>query len=104
MKKLYIVIRQDLPHGLQAAQCCHALQAMNDQHPDTISAWEGNIVVLGAKDMAQLCEVYGRAQRACIPSAIFCEPDVGGEATAAAFHGDAGRGLSNLPLAMRLAS
>ena len=43
MKKLFIVIRSDLDLGLQAAQACHALQAM-----DNFVAWYGDA-----------CEVYG---------------------------------------------
>lgn len=101
MKRLYIIVRQDLHAGLQLAQACHALQAMNDQHPAVVASWEGNIVVLGARDQQHLSELFCELQRAKIPVATFCEPDEGGELTAMAAHGDASRKLSHLPLALR---
>ena len=100
MKKLYIVIRSDLRPGLIAAQACHALQAMNDQHPEVIAGWEGNIALLGAKNRAALADLLGALQRR-YPVASFCEPDEGGDLTAIAVHGDAWRALSSLPLALK---
>lgn len=102
MKKLFIVIRGDIAPGLQAAQACHALQAMNDQHPETIADWEGNLVVLSAPGARELSEIICGLQRARYKLSTFCEPDLGGELTAAAITGDAWRQLSHLPLALRV--
>lgn len=101
MKKLFIVIRRDLDPGLQAAQACHALQAMNDQHPGVTRAWEGNIVLLSVSGMKELSELQCRLQRSKIPVATFSEPDIGGEPTSMAVHGMAWKQLSCLPLALR---
>jgi hypothetical protein len=101
MKKLFVIIRQDIEPGLQAAQACHAVQAMNDQHPDVIRSWDGNIVLLGVSGMKELSELQCRLQRLRVPLASFCEPDLGGEPTSLAVHGDAWRYLSSLPLALR---
>lgn len=102
MQKLFVVIRADLPPGLQAAQACHALQAMNDQHPQVIKQWKGNIVLLAVSNMAELSELACTMQRAKMPIALFCEPDIGGEPTALAVHGNASKRLSSLPLALKI--
>lgn len=101
MKKLFIVVRSDLSPGLQAAQACHAVQAMNDQHPEVTRTWEGNIVLLAVRSAQELSELQCRLLRSRTPLAVFCEPDVGGEPTAMAVHGSAWRALSSLPLALR---
>ena len=101
MDKLFIAIRQDLPPKIQAVQACHALQAMNDQHPETIKAWGGNLVLLGVKDTKELSELHCRLQRAQVPVASFCEPDLEGQATSLAIDGRAWKQLSSLPLALR---
>lgn len=101
MKKLFIVLRRDLNPGLQAAQACHALQAMNDQHPEVVARWEGNIVLVSCSGMLELSELVCSLQRARVPVALFCEPDTGGEITAAAVAGEAWKQLSQLPLALK---
>jgi len=101
MNKLYIIVRSDLEEGLQLAQSCHALQAMNDQHPETIRKWQGNIVCLAARDAKHLSELLCDLGRRGYTISSFCEPDVGGELTAVAVEGRAWRQLSNLPLALR---
>jgi hypothetical protein len=103
MKKLFIILRRDLNPGLQAAQACHALQAMNDQHPDVIARWQGNIVLISCSGMLELSELVCALQRARVPLALFCEPDTGGEITAVAVDGQAWRQLSHLPLALKVA-
>jgi len=45
---------------------------------------------------------YATLQRARVPLALFCEPDTGGEMTAAAISGDAWKQLSHLPLALKV--
>lgn len=101
MEKLYIVVRADLPAGLQLAQGCHALQAFNDQHRGAVTHWKGNLVVLQTPNMASLVNVLGDIQRSGIPCVLFCEPDIGGEPTAFAAAGDAAALLSQLPLALK---
>ena len=79
MQKLYIVTRANLPAGLQIAQCCHALQSFNDQHPELATRWEGNIVILAAKDLSELSTLTCELSRSRHRMACFHEPDIGGE-------------------------
>lgn len=37
--KIYLVTRADLAPGQQAVQAAHALQEMNQLHPDVIRRW-----------------------------------------------------------------
>jgi hypothetical protein len=102
MEKLYIVTRSDLDPGLLAAQCCHALQAFNDQHPDLVRRWHpGNLVLLAVRDAAALGELASTLTRQRHALACFHEPDVDGSLTAIAVAGTARRALSSLPLALR---
>lgn len=101
MDRLYVLVRSDLAPGLQLAQACHALQAFNDQHPARAKAWAGNIAVLAVSSQQHLAEVVCPLQREGVPVAVFCEPDEGGAATAAAIDGTATKRLSSLLLALR---
>lgn len=98
MKKTYIVVRADLPPGLQMAQACHAAVAFTAAH----GVLTENLVVLHAPDeraLRALSEGCGSAIRA----AAFHEPDLGGELTALAMDDGGRRLLSSLPLALRAA-
>ena len=46
MKRLYVVVRADLAHGLQLAQACHAAREFSLAHPGDASG--ENLVVLEA--------------------------------------------------------
>lgn len=74
---------------------------MNDQHAEAIEAWKGNLVCLCVPNMLALSELLCRLQRQGFAVASFSEPDLGGELTAIAVEGSAGRQLSSLPLAIR---
>lgn len=104
MEKLYIVVRQDLPAGAQAAQCCHALRAFAHAHPDLDRQWHesgGNIVILSVPNRVELADLTARAQALHISTAEFHESDLGDELTAAAFAASARKLLSSLPLGFR---
>jgi len=104
MDKLYIVVRNDLEHGLQAAQACHALREFGEEHPEIDKKWyedSKNIVILQAPSETDLHKLVATAQREEIPHAGFREPDLNDVLTAVALAPTAGRLLSNLPLAMR---
>jgi len=90
------VARADLAPGLAAAQVGHALITWVLAH----GAPPDNLVVLAARDEAELLEVTRRAS-ASVDGArveVFREPDLDGEATAAAVDPRAWRALSSLPL------
>lgn len=94
--KLYAVTRADLPPGLDTAQVGHALITWVLAH----GAPPDNLVVLVVPDEATLLDVAARA-RAAVDGArveVFREPDLDGEATAAAVDPRAWRALSSLPL------
>lgn len=99
MKRLYVVVRPDLPVGLQMAQACHAVREFTAQHP-AVDVGE-NLVVLHA-EAYEIVDLTDRAAREGLAYALFFEPDLpGGQVTAAAFSGDAQKMLSSLPLACR---
>ncbi len=99
--RMYILVRADLPAGLQAAQACHAASylAASDplalyQHPTTI--------VLAVEDEDDLYLNIGRhVRQPWDPEGrVFREPDLGGQATAFACYTD-GREYDHLPLALK---
>lgn len=103
---MYIVVRADLPPGLQVAQAVHAAFLFAHLFPDTTRKWlEGsNIdVILSVPDEAALTELAITARCAGVLSASMTEPDIGNQLTALALGVDAGaqRLCANLPLALR---
>lgn len=92
MKRLYIVVRNDIAPGLQMAQACHAAREFTLKSGEDVGE---NLVVLHASH-AELERLVTASP--CVP---FHEPDLGGELTAAAFGGNARKLLSSLPLALR---
>lgn len=96
MKRLYIIVRQDLPPGLALAQACHSAA----KHAVVDPEWEDNLVVLGARNeeelasLAELLDVHG------VPCSRFHEQDCGGELTSCVARGDARGLLRHLPLAL----
>lgn len=96
MKRLYIVVRNDIAPGLQMAQACHAAREFTLQIDEDVG---DNLVVLHATH-EQLIGLVAAAEDVCsvVP---FHEPDLGGELTAAAFGCGARSILSCYPLALR---
>lgn len=99
LKRLYVVVRADLPAGLQLAQACHATRSFGLEQPE-LDVGE-NLVVLHAKDAAALGTLVETARKEDLPVVPFHEPDLDGAITAAAFTGAAQKLLSTLPLALR---
>lgn len=96
--KLYIVVRGDLPVGLQAAQAVHAAREFAAQHAELERAWfagSKTLVVLQAPDVWKLAK---EATESAIPCALNFEPDLGGKLTAVAFGPSAKKLLRELPL------
>lgn len=96
MKRLYVVVRDDLPAGLQCAQACHAAFAYGRNGSEDVG---DNLVVLSS-GFKQLCELEARVIDT-ISHESFREPDLGGELTALALPGSASSLVSSLPLALR---
>jgi len=103
--KLYILVRGDLADGLQLPQSCHALRAFIEAHPEQDREWftsSNNIVVLNPGGERDLLRLLHQAEARGLKTALFREPDLGDQATAAAIYGpDAYRLLSSLPKALR---
>lgn len=106
MNKLYVIVRNDLPYGLQAAQLVHAALQFADIHPEKTKAWlhgPNNVVLLQVPGLAELTTLLRKAR--CvqdIDAVCFTEPDLDGAMTSIAIGGaGAARLLSSLPCAMR---
>lgn len=100
--RMYIIVRNDLKPGLQAAQACHALRLFGAEHPEEDRSWyEGsnNLVLLQVPDEEALLGLLERSSG--ISSSLFREPDLGDEATALALEARGRRLVSNLPLLLR---
>lgn len=103
MRKLYVVVREDIGAGLLAAQAAHAAIAFALKYPSLTERWNidsNNIAILGARDEAHLQELV-----AALPPGLlvadFHEPDLDGQLTAFAVDCRARRSLSQLPCALK---
>lgn len=102
--KLYLVVRGDLPPGLQAVQAAHALRQWCEEFPAEDRIWyrESNtLALLAIPNEAALGVLLAAAKRRRCPVAAFNEPDRNNELTAIAL-GPQGKTLTrNLPLALQ---
>lgn len=105
--KLYIIVRNDLAPGLQAAQACHALREFVSAHPEIDAVWHADsktLVLLGVPTESDLKELATRAEGRGVPLALNYEPDLGGELTAVALAAGAKKLVNTLPLLLQAAS
>lgn len=113
MEKLYVVVRNDLPPGLQMAQAGHALRQFTHRHPAEDRAWfygdaqapeepcgPNNLIICQVPGERELQRLVLAADGVC-SVAPFYEPDRGGELTASAFGRGASRLCGALPRALR---
>lgn len=102
-EKLYVVVRADLPPGLQAAQAMHAQREFAAEHPEIEARWhrESNTVaILSVPDEDALAYLLdGLSDALCFTP--FREPDLGGSLTAICVEPKGGQALRHLPLALR---
>jgi peptidyl-tRNA hydrolase len=106
MEKLFVIVRNDLEPGLQVAQAVHAAVKYALSHEDA-RRWHkesNNVAVLQVPDEGALKALTQRvlARNPCCLSAIFEEPDLEHQWTAAAFGDGARKLLGSLPLALRV--
>lgn len=105
--KFYVVVRSDLPPGLQLAQSVHAGLQFFDEHPTYARSWlhkSNYLVVVTVPNEDALLDLATEAslgQGMCITKVN--EPDLGDEYTAIALQpGEQARLLCvSLPLALR---
>jgi len=85
-RKMYVIVRGDLPPGLRAAQAGHAvaeaclrLRSASHWHDDP----DGNyLIILEVSDEKALLDFYATVKSWDIPREMFREPDLHLEATA----------------------
>jgi len=85
MKKLYVLVRKDLPTSYQAVQAGHAVAEwlIHDQ------SWKnGTLIYLGVNNEKELLRWGSKLKNKDIPFVTFKEPDIGNELTALASHTD----------------
>lgn len=101
---MYVVVRNDLRPGLQAAQAVHAGFLFASEYPDETKDWHTNsqfVIVLQVPDLMCLTERFNRLPCG-LPRVMFTESDLDDESTAFATLGiEAGNLLSDLSLALR---
>ena len=88
LPRLYVLVRGDLPPGYQIAQAIHAKDEFTHTYRDREKEWRetsNTIVVLNVPCKHSLLEYVEKASAAGVKNAVFREPDLDGEATAAAF-------------------
>lgn len=105
-ESVYLVVRGDLPAGLQLAQAAHAaiawaVRRLTGDHGELWGADAANrrLVALSAPDEPSLEAVLAALGDAAVG---FYEPDLGGQLTAVAT--SLGAPLGSLPLALRQAA
>ena len=101
---MFIVVRNDLPPGLQAAQAVHAGFLFAQEHPDETNEWHNTsqfVVILQVPDLDSLIDRFKRLPSS-VARVMFHEADLDDDATAfAALGHEAGSLLSDLPLALK---
>lgn len=106
MLKLFILVRADLPTGLQLAQAIHAAVQWVMEDPDMSSLWHknsNNVVVKHVVDEAALLELAAEGERRGFVVEAFKEPDLADATTAVAIVGSGANAmLRELPLAFEL--
>lgn len=96
-----MIVREDLPTGLQMAQVAHACTEFALNHPEKASSTPVG-VVLGVPGEAELL-AWEHVAALDGPYVLFREEDLGGETTAIAVVSD-GEKFRSLPLAGRTPS
>lgn len=87
--KLYVVVRKDMPTGVQMAQQGHAISEYWCQHQSSAKEWHdlsNFICVLHIDNEPQLKRLMADAYDRYIPAAHFCEPDMNDAMTAGVIH------------------
>lgn len=93
-KRLYVIVRADIPVGYQMAQACHAAAAIGAEQPQALATYP-TIVILNAYDEDHLRDHFVAAGQTAVP---FHEPDLNDEMTAFAVFAS-GEQFANLELA-----
>jgi len=96
MKKLYVIVRNDLSRSQKTVQAVHAA-AEYLLYDDTLGWDNGTVVCLKAKNEVHLNILEERIYDMGLSCKSFLEPDIGNQKTALALVGDCGI-FKDLPL------
>lgn len=102
-----MLVRSDLPAGLQLAQACHGAAEWAMAHPELAREWythSNYIVVLAVPDEDPLLEWADRVFRDEHPYLLVYEPDIEQHTALVISPGPYWQQLSSLPLAGREAA
>ena len=94
---------------MQAAQCCHALAELYEEHPNIAKSWHTNsnyIILLATKSLESLQLLKKVAINRGVLYSAFHEPDLDDALTAIAFEPceETAKLVSSLPLILRTGS
>lgn len=104
MEKLYLVVREDLPPGLVAAQAVHASRLFVAEHTALEAAWyeaSNTVALLGVPDESSLAALALCARTRGIAASLYNEPDLDGSLTAIALAPPAKKLVARLVPAFR---
>lgn len=87
MNKLYVLVRGDLSPAQQAVQACHALAEFMLEYKHNPPWHNETLVLLKVRDKDVLGEWLIKLCDSEATISSFCEPDLNGELTAIAAHG-----------------
>lgn len=107
-EKLYIVVRADLPPGLQAAQAMHAQREFAERYPEIEARWHkdsNTVAILSVPDEDTLFDLLTSLEKSGVAVSEFREPDLdllhNLSLTAICVEPKGGQALRHLPLALR---
>lgn len=112
VRRLYVVVRADLPPGAQAVQAAHAMREFAADYPEVEAEWHrtsNTVAFLSVPDEAALVALVEELRRpwhggenhlADTFVSEFREPDLGGSLTAICVEPKGGWKLRKLPLAL----
>lgn len=89
--KLITVTRQDLSHGYQIAQSCHAVADFAYYQSKFFNQWRTNSnykICLASKDEDSLEKLYNKLKEKGASVIAFREPDMGNQLTAITLYGE----------------
>lgn len=104
-EKLYVVVRADLPPGLQLSQVLHAARQFQAEHTELEEVWfksSNTVAILSVTQEEELKELLKKAHWAELKTSSFREPDLDNSLTAIALQpgNKSGKLLRRLPLAL----
>ena len=98
-RKLYVLVRNDLPAPYRMVQGGHALAQFMLEHDSATEEWKNSyLIYLGVKNLKELLKWSEKLSWRSKPHSVFREPDLGFETTALACL-DTGEVFSKLRLA-----